>query len=495
MMNKKTPLHRVSGAMLVLALLSLNAYGQTASTSGAAPTPVLPADELDKLVAPIALYPDVLVAQVLPASTYPVEIVQAARWLRSNPDMSDLVQKSWAPSVLALCRYPKVLYQLDNDLDWTAAVGAAFLAQTEGVMTAIQRLRRRAGIAGTLQSNEQQTIVFEKETIRIVPAQSDVVYVPLYNPQVVYVEVDDEDSVSVGTAAAASAVSFGAGLALGAWLDTDCDWHHGHVSYCQPGYWGGWRHAGVVRYDDDWVAARGRYRGFVAGDDRGAYVGPRGAAVWGDDGRGAVWRRPTAYGAPVYTGRYASYNRRYGANYNRAANINTQVNRGPVVAGNEVNVGRRNAYSDRGDRTARRGSDRTGIRTGAGASPGTGRRAGDGSRSRGAFGDTRDRSESSRYSRRGQDSRGQAGSSSGTRDPRYGSQRSSASSSRGRRDASQRGARSGYSRSSGSGARSSSGRRSSFSDSRGSRQVNRHSSRGSSSRRSAGARRGGGRPR
>jgi hypothetical protein len=288
----------------------------------------LPPEELERLLAPIALYPDVLLAQILPASTFPVDIALAARWLRTNPDMFTLLEQKWDPSVLALCNYPEVIYMLDKDLDWTNAVGAAFLSQQQNVMDAIQNLRGKAEASGALQSTAQQNVVSDEGAVRIVPAQENVVYVPQYNPQGVYVPQPAET---------VSAISFGAGLALGAWLNTDCDWPYGGVVWCQPGYWGGWRYAGAVHWNAGGWAA----------------FGPHGAAVRGDNGRGATWTRPTAYGRPTYTGRYAAYNA-YG-------NRNTQISRGPIVADNQVNIHRTAATIDRGYRTDIQGGNRTGI--------------------------------------------------------------------------------------------------------------------------------------
>jgi hypothetical protein len=165
---------------------------------------------------------------------------------------------------------------------------------------------------------------------------------------VIYVEDDDDDDdglVVAGTIAA-SALSFGAGLAMGAWLDNDCDWHGACVVGCRPGYWGGYGYRGAVgAWDNDWYAARGPRRGVVAGPNGGAYVGPHGAAVWGDNGRGAAWSRGGYHGAPAYTGRYAGYN-------------NVVGNRRNVASGNTVNVNRNNVNIDRGDRTYNRGGDR-----------------------------------------------------------------------------------------------------------------------------------------
>ncbi len=439
------------------------ADAQTAAS--AAPKVKLPAEELDKLLAPIALYPDVLLSQILPASTFPVEIVQAARWIRSKPDMSKLDEQSWDPSVKALCRYIQVLFRLDNDLDWTNALGAAFLSQQQDVMDAIQRLRRQAQAAGALKTTPEQTIVVEQNAVRIVPAEAEVVYVPQYNPTVVYV---NDDSVSVGAAAAASAVSFGVGLALGAWLNTDCDWHGHCVAYCRPGYWGGYAHAGVAHYGSNWVAAAGPRRAGVVGENGGAYVGPRGAAVWGDNGHGAAWRRPTTYGSPSYTGRYAQYNQ---ANLTRN---NVNINRGDrnttISGGNNVAVG--------GGRTnVGVGGDRTNVGQGRGpgvTNPGLGATPRPTPYS-GAFSQGGGQG-AGRASDRGYQSR----ASSPTNYPARGSQTT-------QRPA----ARQSYG---GSSARPSSGSsygRSSFSDSRGSSQMRSYSSRGSSSRGSSGGSRGG----
>ena len=377
MASLASSLKRVLVGMVLVGMLPgcSQAQTETAQYGESGGAPVLPADKLDELVGPIALYPDVLLAQILPASTFPLDIVKAARWMRPSPDVSKVTDQPWDPSVQALCHYPSVLEKLDADLDWTNALGVAFLTQQADVMESIQRLRRRAEAAGALKTTVQQQVVYEQATIRIVPAQQDVVYVPVYDPQVVYVYDDDDDDVS---AVAAAAVGFGAGLALGSWLDTDCDWHHGHVHYCRPGYWGGWGYAGVVRYDDDWVAGRGPRRGFVAGDDRGAYVGPRGAAVWGDNGRAAVWRRPPVYGTPRYTGRYASYNQRYGGTYGRSSSSRRDHGRSSAMRSGSSGGSRSSFGDSRGSRQVSRHSSRGRSSRGSsfGGRGGGGRRGG-----------------------------------------------------------------------------------------------------------------------
>lgn len=320
---------------------------QPATSGGGAAAPAgLPPAEIEKLVAPIALYPDVLISQILPAATFPTEIVQAARWCKAHPDLKGLDDQKWDLSVLSVCRYPPVLSKMDEDLDWTNALGAAFLSQSDDVMAAIQTLRRKAEDNGALKTTPQQTVVNEGATIIIAPAEKEVVYVPQYNPQVVYVD-DDDDNYAAAAAVAAGAVSFGVGMAMGAWLDNDCDWHGGCVVGCRPGYWHGWGWHGVAHWDNDWAAYRGPRRGAIVGENGGAYVGPRGAAVWGENGHGAAWRRPNTYGGPVYGGRYSGYN-------NVVGNRN-------VVSGNTVNVNRNNVNIDRGDRGYYQGGDRTNI--------------------------------------------------------------------------------------------------------------------------------------
>lgn len=352
---------RVGIALAVLMLLPGHGAAESASPVASAPAEEsgdgVPADKIDELVAPIALYPDVLVSQILPASTFPVDIVKAARWLRSKPDMSTLGSQEWDLSVLSLCHYPEVIYKMDQDLDWTSALGATFMDQPRDVMDAVQRLRLRAQSSGALKTTEQQTVVVEKETIRIVPSQPQVVYVPTYNPQVVYVQ----QQPSAATVATASAISFGVGMAMGTWLHNDCDWHTASVVYCKPGYWGGYGYRGAVAWNDNWAAAVGPRRAAVVGEDGGAYVGPRGAAVWGENGHGAAWRRSTPYGAPAYGGRYSSYNNYGGAAASRrtAFSGNTAY-RGNTAIGNDVTF---NRNIDRGDRNTAIGGDRTtGIR-------------------------------------------------------------------------------------------------------------------------------------
>jgi hypothetical protein len=160
------------------------------------PAPQFKPEELEALVAPIALYPDALLAQVLMASTYPLEIVEAARWSKANPSLKDqalqdAVQKqTWDPSVKSLAAFPTVLQMMNDKLDMTQKLGDAFLGQQKDVMDAVQRLRAKAQAAGNLKSGKEQTVTTEQDgnttIIKIEPAQPEVVYVPSYSTTVVY---------------------------------------------------------------------------------------------------------------------------------------------------------------------------------------------------------------------------------------------------------------------------------------------------------------------
>jgi len=133
--------------LLVLLALGVPLWAQRAADPGPAQS-ALPVKEIEKLVAPIALYPDVLVSQVLPACTFPIEIVPAARLLRAKTSLEELDKQPWDVSVKALCRYPEVLFKLDEDLDWSNALGAAFMDQQADVLSAIQGLRAEAQTDG-----------------------------------------------------------------------------------------------------------------------------------------------------------------------------------------------------------------------------------------------------------------------------------------------------------------------------------------------------------
>jgi len=170
----------------------------TAEAPPAPPPPVsaptLRAEQLDQLLAPIALYPDALLAQILMAATYPLEIVKANRWLRDTRHTAlsgdqlaaALAGENWDPSVKALAMVPQILMMMDANLDWTEELGGAFVTQQADVMDTIQRLRHQAAAAGTLWSNAQQSVSEEGQGIAIEPTNPGYIYPPLYNPALVY---------------------------------------------------------------------------------------------------------------------------------------------------------------------------------------------------------------------------------------------------------------------------------------------------------------------
>ncbi|KPK34204.1 MAG: hypothetical protein AMK70_08185 [Nitrospira bacterium SG8_35_1] len=149
-------------------------------------------EELDQMLAPIALYPDSLLAQVLMASTYPLEVVQADRWTKQNKELEgdtlaeELEKQEWDPSVKSLVQFPDVLAMMSEKLDWTQKLGDAFLAQQEDVTNTVQNLRKKAKETDNLKTTKEQVVKVEKEVIIIESAKPEVVYVPVYNPTVVY---------------------------------------------------------------------------------------------------------------------------------------------------------------------------------------------------------------------------------------------------------------------------------------------------------------------
>jgi hypothetical protein len=220
---------------------------QDASQEQAAPK--IPNDQLDSLVAPIALYPDPLLAQVLAASTYPLEIIQLQQWLAQHKDLKDkalvdaVEKEDWDPSVQGLAPLPDVVKRLGENIKWTTDLGNAFLAQQSDVMDAVQRMRMKAQGAGNLKTTEQQKVetkTIENKTVVVIEqAQPQVIYVPSYNPVVVYGPPIYPYPPIVypppGAYVAGMAISFGVGLAIGA------AWGHGGW-----GYGCGWGHSSNI---------------------------------------------------------------------------------------------------------------------------------------------------------------------------------------------------------------------------------------------------------
>ena len=177
----------ISLASCVALITAPLTFAQAPAASGSAAQALAPA-ELEKLVGPIALYPDDLVAIILPASTNPLQIVQADRFLeKRKKDPKAQVDDKWDDSVKALVNYPEVVKQMSADLDWTADLGEAVVANQGAVLEAVQAFRRKAQAAGNLKSDPKQVVVVEKQIIKIVPADPQVIYVPQYNPTTVVV--------------------------------------------------------------------------------------------------------------------------------------------------------------------------------------------------------------------------------------------------------------------------------------------------------------------
>jgi Protein of unknown function (DUF3300) len=251
------------------------------------PAPHSP-EQIQALVAPIALYPDALVAQVLSAATFPDQVALAQNWLVEHKSltgeslMQEVDKQSWDPSVKALAAFPTVLDNMAKNLAWTSELGEVYHYQANDVMEAVQTLRAKAKAAGNLKSSQQITVVQQApSTIVIEPANPQVIYVPQYNPTVIYGTTYVVPGYTAGEVAAASVISFGTGIAIGAmmaggcchtwgWSTWNVNWHGGGVYYGGHPYYGNaaW-HGGYGAYG---------YHGY-GGYGSAAYHGPAGSAA------------------------------------------------------------------------------------------------------------------------------------------------------------------------------------------------------------------------
>jgi hypothetical protein len=251
---------------------------QTGSTGYSGQGVPLSADELQQLAAPIALYPDALVAQILGASTFPDQVTYADDWLHQNQNLtgSTLMQavdaQPWDPSVKALTQFPSVLDNLAKNLSWTSALGEAYHTQSADVMSAIQVLRAKAQAAGNLKSSPQITVVQQSpQTIVIQAANPQVVYVPVYNPTVVYGTPYVTPGYSTAAVVATGVIAFGAGIAVGAMMSGGgcCGW--GYSSWnC------GWHGTAVVYHGGAYYGNNAWHGGYYGSS--GSAYGPNGAA-------------------------------------------------------------------------------------------------------------------------------------------------------------------------------------------------------------------------
>ena len=254
------------------------------------------AEELQRLVAPIALYPDSLVAQILAGSTFPEQVVEADRWVQAHPDLKGedlgkaVDQQPWDPSVKALAAFPSVLGNMDKNLSWTSSLGNAYYNQQQDVMDAVQVMRRKAEDAGNLKSTPQQTVTEKDSAIDIEPAEPDVVYVPAYDPWLVYgypVVAWPGWYPYPGIWFGGPYLSFGLGFGIG--------WYGGF------GWgWGGWGfdwHNHYAVYDHDRYYSRSRTFYNRSNFGRGGDGGGRDFNRPGDGGgRGRDFNRPGAGG-------------------------------------------------------------------------------------------------------------------------------------------------------------------------------------------------------
>jgi hypothetical protein len=219
---------------IIFFILLFGAFLTQAVGAESSPAYVFSDQELDNLLAPIALYPDPLLAVMLPASTYPEEIEDAYAWLKKGGTASGINGQRWDEAVKAITYYPDILDMMAGDLDWTADLGDAFINQQEDVTRSIQRLRWQARDIGNLESNDNQQVIIDGENIAIIPAQPDYMYVPQYDASFVY-----EESWAQGFP---PFITYGVGLAIGGWLYMDFDWRNRHVIYH------GWNRPGWVNH-------------------------------------------------------------------------------------------------------------------------------------------------------------------------------------------------------------------------------------------------------
>jgi hypothetical protein len=206
----------------------------TAQAQEDASTEPFSVEQLDNLLAPIALYPDPLLAQVLLAATFVDQVDEAARWMRAYNDTSAIDAQPWDVSVKAVAHYPSVLYMMSDQIDWTTSVGQAYAWQSTDVMMSIQRLRALAHSSGSLVTNEAQQVDIDGDYINIVPAQPQYTYVPTYDPYIVYF------GPTYYGLYPGNVIFFGPPFPIGVWLNHDCDWHRHRI------YYHGWRGGGWI---------------------------------------------------------------------------------------------------------------------------------------------------------------------------------------------------------------------------------------------------------
>lgn len=404
--------------------------GARAQTAVAPPAgggaPAMAQDQLDALLAPVALYPDQLLTQVLMAATYPLDVVEAARFVKENKDLKGealdgaVGQRNWDPSAQSLAAFPQVLEMMSDKLDWTQQLGDAFLDDEARVLQTVQRLREKASTEGNLKSNEQQKVVVEQKTIIIEPAQPSTVYVPVYNPLYVYGPWwapvwrpwywAPPPYYYPGAAIVGGAIGFGIGWAIGAnhWHWCHPNWRGGNVNininrnntfinnnveFRNKVQNGNWAHSPAQRrgvaysnantrekfqkVDKSAVSSRRDYRGHQPANKVGADSRPtREARPGGVDrpgGGGAVTREARPGGGFDRPGGGAS-----GGPTDRFGGMSSAPNRGGVSPGG-LNKAQTQNYSNRGAASrASAAGGRSGAGGGRGGGGGGGRGGGGG---------------------------------------------------------------------------------------------------------------------
>jgi hypothetical protein len=355
-----------------LAYMTSSGSAQAASPQDQAAK--IPPDQLDSLVAPVALYPDPMLAQTLAASTYPLEVIQLQQWLVKNPALKDkaladaVMKQPWDPSVQALAALPEVVKRLADDIQWTTDLGNAFLAQQSDVMDAVQRMRKKAQGTGNLKSTEQQKVetkVIESKSVIVVEqANPQVVYVPSYDPVVVYgppiYPYPPIYYPPAGYYAAGIAISFGVGMMMGAAWGGGWGWGCG---------WGGNNDITINRNNNFNRNSNigGGNRNNIGGGNRPSNQPARGG---GNGGGNSSWKHnPQHRGGAPYRDRSTAD--RFGGSArgdslsNRQASARQQVSRqgGNLPSNRASGAGSSNrAGTGVSNRSAGGGADRVGSR-------------------------------------------------------------------------------------------------------------------------------------
>jgi hypothetical protein len=360
------------------------AYNQAPPPERERPTsaPLSP-EQLRKLVAPIALYPDALVAQILAGASYPTQIVEAERFVQQNPNLrgrelgEQVDQQDWDPSVKALVQFPTVLANLDRDLSWTSELGDAYYSQPKDVMAAVQDLRHKARDAGYLKNTPQQRVTDEGDDLDIAPADPNYVYVPVYNPNYVYgYPVGYWPGFYPWWGVGGPYFSFGIGFGIGpffgfgwGWPAWGCNWHggymrygggvyafHSHAFYNRSAYFhGGYRGAAGFNhgYGRGYAAGRGTtgtrgYAGARGTTGTRGYTGARGSvgarSYSGSRGTTGAYRGSTG----AYRGSTGSYRGSTGAYRGAAATSHSYAGTRSGAFSGYSRGGATRGYSSRG---------------------------------------------------------------------------------------------------------------------------------------------------